>query len=169
MFLVHDPAVFWNAEIITANVAFADAVEEAAFREAMSRLHTEGQYQAAPFSTTPNIDANGKSISYTLLRRPELHYPQLDGMTIGNFVDKRAQAIVRDNPPPVYCGYRILPGNATGIGLQMIVEVDVLDRSVIEATISDFRAHGESDWMSDVPARVRYSDEIHCKPLNITT
>ncbi|MGC6031685.1 hypothetical protein VU661_24885, partial [Enterobacter kobei] len=32
VFLDHDPAVFWNAEIITANVAFTDAVEEATFR-----------------------------------------------------------------------------------------------------------------------------------------
>lgn len=168
VFLGHDPAVFWNAEIITANVAFADAVEDAAFREAMSRLHTEDQYQAEHFSTTPNIDANGKIISYTLLRRPELNDPQLDGMTIGNFVDKRAQAIVRDNPPPVYCGYRILPGYAAGTGLRMIVESDVLDRGVIEATISDFRARGECNWVSDIPARVRYSDEIHCKPINMT-
>lgn len=49
MFLGRDSAVLWNAEIITANVAFADAVEETAFNEAMSRLNTEDQYQAAPF------------------------------------------------------------------------------------------------------------------------
>lgn len=140
VFLGRDRAVFWNAEIITANVAFADVVEEAAFREAMSRLHTEDQYQAAHFSTTPNIDANGKIISYTLLSRPELNYPQLDGMTVGNFADKRVQTIVRDNPPPVYCGYRILPGYAAGAGLRMIVEADVLDRSVIEAAIIKPRA-----------------------------
>lgn len=165
----YDPAVFWNAEIITANVAFADAVEEAAFYEAMSGLDTADQYQATCINTAANVDANGKIISYTLLRRPELNYPQLDGMTFSNFVDKRAQAIARDAPAPVYCGYQILPGYTAGIGLRMIVEADALNRNVIEAAISDFRAHGESDWVSDVPARVRYSDEIHCKPLNIST
>lgn len=66
VFLGHDPAVFWNAEIITADMAFADAVEEAAFNEAISRLNIESQYQAAHFSTIPDIDDNGKIISYTL-------------------------------------------------------------------------------------------------------
>ncbi|WP_245939531.1 hypothetical protein [Yokenella regensburgei] len=168
VFLGHDPDVFWNAEILTANVAFADTVEDAAFKEAMSRLHTEDQHQAAHFSTTQNTDANGNIISYTLLRRPELSYPQLDGMTVGNFVDKRVQTIVRDNPPPIYCGYRILQGYAAGTGLRMIVEANVLDRSVIEAAISDFRARGECNWVSDIPTRVRYSDKIHCKPINMT-
>ncbi|EIY0667607.1 hypothetical protein MMC72_001740 [Salmonella enterica] len=168
VFLGRDPAVFWNAEIITANVAFADAVEEAAFNEAMSRLDTEDQYQAVHFSMVPNIDDNGKIISYTLHHKPELKYPQLDGLTFSNFVDKRAQAIARDNPPPVYCGYQILPGYVAGTGLRMIVEVDVLDRSVIEAAISEFRARGECNWVSGIPACVRYSDEIHCKPLNMT-
>ncbi|EKN5095830.1 hypothetical protein AAY84_13935 [Serratia marcescens] len=168
VFLGHDPAVFWNAEIIIANVAFADAVEEAAFDEAMSRLDTADQYQATHFNSSPNVDTNGKIISRTWLHKPELKYPQLDGMTFSNFVDKRAQAIARDNPPQVYLGYRILQGYAAGTGLRMIVEADVLNRSVIEAAISDFRARGECNWVSDVPAHVRYSDNIHCKPLNIT-
>ncbi|MGC6031697.1 hypothetical protein VU661_24955, partial [Enterobacter kobei] len=38
VFLDHDPAVFWNAEIITANVAFTDAVEEATFRDIRRQL-----------------------------------------------------------------------------------------------------------------------------------
>jgi len=39
VFLGHDSAVFWNAEIITA----ADTVEEAAFNEAMLLLETAGK------------------------------------------------------------------------------------------------------------------------------
>lgn len=93
MFLGRDPAVFWNAEIITADMAFTDAVEEAAFNETMSRLDTEDRYQAAHFSTIPNIDDNGKIISYTLHHGPRLKYPQLDGLTFSNFVDKRAQRL----------------------------------------------------------------------------
>ncbi|WP_164095578.1 hypothetical protein [Serratia marcescens] len=109
----------------------------------MSRLATAEQYQAPHLNSAPNIDSNVKIISYILLHKPELKYPQLDGLTFRDFADRRAQTIARNNPPPIHCGYHILPGYAAGVGLRMVVEADVLNRSVIEAAISDFRAHGE--------------------------
>ena len=166
VFLGRDPAVFWNAEIITANVAFRDEIEEAAFNEALLRLDAASQRQAMHLDFIPDINRDGKTISYTWGRKPQRNDSQLEGLSISDFADKRAREIARTNPPPVYCGYRILPGYAAGIGLKMVVDAEVLSRSVIESAIADFLARGEQNWFSDVPALVHYIDNIYCKPLN---
>ncbi len=153
LFLSHDPALFWNAEIVTANVAFADAVEDIAFNEALSKLDAAEKDDLMHVDFIPDVSSQGK----TWLRKPQRHYPQFDGLTFHDFVDKRALEITRDNPPAIYCGYRILPGYAFGVGLQMVVDADRLNRAVIETAITDFRARGERHWMSDVPAHVCYS------------
>lgn len=62
-------------------------------------------------------------------------------------------------------GYRILPGYRGGIGLQMIVDADVLSRDVIEAAIRDFQARGERRWFSSKPAEVTWTNNFHCKPI----
>lgn len=162
LFLSHDPAIFWNAEIITANLAFTDAVEDMAFNEAFAKLNDAEKEQLMHLDFIPDAGCNGK----TLLRKPALNYPQFDGLTINDFVDKRALEIARDNPPAIYCGYRILPGYAYGLGLKIVIEAETLSRAVIETAIADFRARGERNWLSDVPACVCYSDNL-CAPLKI--
>ncbi|CAM4394239.1 MULTISPECIES: hypothetical protein [Klebsiella/Raoultella group] len=124
LFLGRDPAVFWNAEIITASEAFNDRVESIAFDEAWSMLDDdERQY-----------DFRYKSA-----------FPQFAGLTWMEYIEKREQEIARENPPVVHCGYRILPGYVSGIGLQIIVDVDLLNRDVIESTIADFIARDEKN------------------------
>ena len=81
--------------------------------------------------------------------------------------DRMALENARDNPPAIYCGYRILPGYAFGVGLQMVVDADRLNRAVIETAIADFRARGEHNWMSDVPAHVCYSGHPVCTSLKM--
>lgn len=154
VFLGQDPAVFWNAEIITANVAFADAVEETAFNEAMFLLEEAGKQNAVLSDNNP-----GNIISHTLLHRPEQTYSVFNGLTFNEFIDKRTLEIARDTPPVVNCGYRILPGFASGIGLKMVVEANVLNQALIEAAIQDFLARGERSWVSDVPSPVRYAGQ----------
>ncbi len=163
LFLSHDPALFWNAEIVTANVAFADAVEDIAFNEALSKLDAAEKDDLMHVDFIPDVSSQGK----TWLRNPPRNYPQFDGLTFNDFVDKRALEIARDNPPAIYCGYRILPGYAFGVGLQMVVDADRLNRAVIETAIADFRARGERHWMSDVPARVCYSGHPACESLKM--
>ena len=163
VFLSHDPAIFWNAEIITANLAFADAVENIAFNEAFSKLGAAEKARLGHQDFTPDISGKGK----TWLRKPAVNYPQLNDLTFNDFVDKRALEIARDNPPAIYCGYHILPGYAFGVGLQIVVESDTLNQAVIETAIADFRARGERNWISDLPACVCYSDRMTCTPLKI--
>lgn len=154
VFLGHDPAVFWNTEIITANVAFADAVEEAAFNEAMLLLEATGKQKVVLSDNSP-----GNITGHTLLRRPGQTYTIFNGLTFNDFIDIRALEIARDAPPAVYCGYHILPGFAFGIGLKMVVEADVLSQTLIEATIQDFLAHRERNWVSDIPSPFRYAGQ----------
>lgn len=163
LFLSHDPALFWNAEIVTANVAFADAVEDIAFNEALSKLDAAEKDDLMHVDFIPDVNSQGK----TWLRKPQRHYPQFDGLTFNDFVDKRALEIARDNPPAIYCGYRILPGYAFGVGLQMVIDADRLNRAVIETAIADFRARGERHWMSGVPAQVCYSGHPVCTSLKM--
>ncbi|EBR8158556.1 hypothetical protein DOA20_25875 [Salmonella enterica subsp. enterica serovar Newport] len=154
VFLGHDPAVFWNAEIITASVAFADAVEETAFNEAMLLLEAAGKHNVVLSDNSP-----GNIIGHTLLCRPGQTCSIFNGLTFNDFIDKRALEITRDAPPAVYCGYRILPGFASGIGLKMVVEADVLNQTLIEVTIQDFLARGERNRVSDVTSPVRYAGQ----------
>lgn len=149
VFLGHDPAVFWNAEIITTNFAFSDAVEEAAFNEAMLRLEAAGEQRVEPFDYSHRT-----TIGHILTPRAEQTYSIFNGLTFNDFIAKRAQEIARDAPPAVYCGYCILPGFTFGIGLGVIVEADLLSQTLIEATIQDFLAHCERNGVSEVPSPV---------------
>lgn len=148
-------------------MAFADAVEEAALNEAMSRLDTAGNHQATHLDLNPDVSSNGKIISHTWVRQSERIYTQLDELTFLDFVDKRVLEIARDNPPAVHCGYRILPGYAAGVGLQIVVKADVLSRAVIEATITGYCARGECNWSSDVPARIRIQTRLFTHRLTL--
>ncbi len=140
VFLGRDPAVYWNAEIITAEVAFEDLVSEVAFNDvwvkAISDLKKSGDMEA---------------LRRMGMNRFVREYPRVDGLNFFDVVNKRKQELKRHSPPPVFCGYRILPGFVPGLGLQMIVESKVLSREVIEEAIADFRARGEKNWLSDVP------------------
>jgi hypothetical protein len=61
-------------------------------------------------------------------------------MTYFNYVTKRKADLLRDNPPAVTPGYRILYGYRSGIGLQIIVGESVLTREIIDNAIRSFLA-----------------------------
>lgn len=141
LFLSADKSIYWNAEIITANVAFKDAIEDMAFKEAYAH-----RLAASENGCCKELNCVGDRSFY-------------------REIDKLEEEIARERPPEIYCGYRILSGYRAGIGLQMIVDASVLSRKVIEAAIQDFRARGERRWLSSEPAHVFYSSDFHCKPL----
>lgn len=127
-----DAAVLWNAEIITTQVAFKDAVEGQAFDEAYALLSEEERP--------------------TLFMQIEPEYAALNGLTFSQYVEKREQEISRDKPPVIYAGYQYLPGYAYGLGLRIIVNAPALSQQVIEEAITDFRSRGEVEWQSPEPA-----------------
>lgn len=140
LFLGNSPDVYWNAEIITVDVARTDIVENLVFEEAHSMLSQAQQEGEARIETTPNYNAKGKVASYTIVGRTRVSYPQFGGLTYFDYVNKRMAEVKRDNPPAVNPGYRIQPGYRCGIGLQIIVDAPVLTREIIDNAIRLFLA-----------------------------
>lgn len=140
LFLGNSPDVYWNAEIITIDVARADIVENLMFEEAHAMLSQNQQEDEARMDTTPNYNAKGKVVSHTVVERTRVSYPQLGGLTYFDYIDKRLAEVMRDNPPVVTPGYRIQSGYRSGIGLQVIVEESVLTREIIDSAIRSFLA-----------------------------
>lgn len=140
LFLGNSPDVYWNAEIITMDVARADIVENLVFEEAHAMLSQNQQEDEARMDTTPNYNAKGKVVSHTVVERTRVSYPQFGGLTYFDYIDKRLAKVMRDNPRVVTPGYRIQSDYRSGIGLQIIVEEPVLTRKIIDSAIRSFLA-----------------------------
>ncbi|NIY46354.1 hypothetical protein [Cedecea colo] len=150
-FTGQDPAVFWNAEIITAQMAFNDAVHSRAFNEAYIRLSEQEREREFKPETRPDYNAKGEIVSHTLVARKAREYAAFDGLTFSQYVRKREQEIARDDPPVIYPRYQYLPAYAYGLGLRIIVAASSLSQQVIEEAIGDFRSRGEREWCSSRP------------------
>ena len=138
LFLDNSPDVYWNAEIITIDVARADIVENLVFEEAHAILSQNQQEDEARMDTTPNYNAKGKVLSHTVVERTRVSYPQFGGLTYFDYIDKRLAEVIRDNPPVITPGYRIKSGYRSGIGLQIIVDESVLTRQIIDSAVRSF-------------------------------
>lgn len=165
VFLGADPATYWNATVDTASTHFASLVENAAFDEAFALLDADEQERQSSIETEPNYDVNGKIISHTWIRNSEPEYQQFGGLTLHAYLDKRELEIARDNPPAVYCGYRIEQGYNHGIGLHMVIDAPVLTVELIESAIADFIARGEKTWLAREPASVTFESGLNACPL----
>lgn len=82
-----------------------------------------------------------------------------------DYVDKREKEIVRDNPPAVYCDYRVEHGYNCGVGLHMVIDAPVLTVELIETAIADFIAYGENAWFASEPASVTFESGLDACPL----
>ncbi|WJW96580.1 hypothetical protein QVH37_10025 [Enterobacter pseudoroggenkampii] len=153
-----DPADFWNAEIITAQVAFRDAYHARGFDEAYEMLSEQERENEFKINTYPNYNSQGDIISQTLVRREACKYDAFGGLTFLEFLEKRELEIVINDPPAIHCGYKFLPDYAYGLGLRMIVDVPSLSQKVIEDVIADFRTRGEREWHS--PEAVFFSGDL---------
>lgn len=143
-----DPADFWNAEIITAQVAFRDAYHSRAFDEAREMLSKQECDDEFKIKKVPNYNAQGKIISHILVHREACKYDFIGGLTFDEFVKKRELEIVVNGPPVIHCGYKFLPDYAYGLGVRMIVDAPALSQKIIEGAIADFRERGECEWNS---------------------
>ena len=153
-FTGHDPAVLWNAEIITAQLAREDLISDRVFDEAWQQLSDAERLVEARFETRPYYNSQGKHVGSTLLHQEKPRYARFNGLTFNEYTEQREAEILSTQPPAVYCGYKILPGFAYGIGLRMVVDAEALTVDVINAAIEEFKARGERAWQSPEPARV---------------
>lgn len=137
-FLGNTPDVYWNATISTVADELHEAIDTMACDEAYSLLSEAEREEEYRIETTPNYNAAGKVVSHTWVDRQKQTYEQFGGLTQFEYVNKRVEEIARDNPPVINPGYRIHPGYASGIGLEIIVDVPELSRDVIESAIRSF-------------------------------
>lgn len=154
IFLSADRATFWNATIITASDAFTDEVENLALERASA-------IKTVSADIVRDEETGRSTLDLSPLREP---LDAFGGLSWSAYVEKQEEEIARNSPPEIYCGYRILPGFRYGIGLEMIVDADVLSIDVINAAIRDFWERGEKNWTASVPAAVVWSKERTNQP-----
>lgn len=144
-----DRFTIWNAEIVTARKAFWDAAHELAHQRTAAMLTPEEhsaesvmEFEPAEFSNT------GKVLSYRLIERKKTQYEKFGGLTFFEQWEKLESEIVREAPPTIHELFRLDRRYAYGIGLYIVLDVDVIDRTAIEQAITQFREMGETDWQA---------------------
>ncbi|WP_421589637.1 hypothetical protein [Rahnella aceris] len=76
-----DPADFWNAEIIIAQMAFRDVYHFRAFDEACEMLSEQERENEFKINTWPNYNSQGKIVSHTLVCREACKYDVFGDLT----------------------------------------------------------------------------------------
>ncbi|MFA1644782.1 MAG: hypothetical protein ACDS79_04735 [Enterobacteriaceae bacterium] len=155
IFLSADKATFWNATILTASDVFTSEVENLALERASA-------IKTVSADILRDEETGRRTLDLSPLREP---MDAFGGLSWSAYVEQQEEEIARNSPPAVYCGYRILPGFRYGIGLEMIVDADVLSIDVINTAIRDFWARGEKKWTASAPASVVWSKEHTNQPL----
>lgn len=147
-----DRFTIWNAEIVTARRAFWDAAHDEAFSRACAELgdadldkESRLEFEPADFSRT------GKVLTYRMVQREPVRYAQFDGRTFSEQVDLLETKIIRDDPPAIHESFMLDRSYAYGIGLRIVLDVEVINQAAIEAAIDRFLAVSETNWVSPDP------------------
>jgi hypothetical protein len=133
-FLGHDSYTFWNAKIQTAKSVFADEVDKLAFQQIRPML-TDEEYEAS------------FPIIYGLDQEPMKH-KQFGGLTYKEKFEQLKLENIENKPPKIYETFQHDYKYSSGIGLHVIVDVDVINRNIIKEIIEKFRSLGEINWKS---------------------
>lgn len=142
----------WNAEIVTARRAFWDAVHHEACSRAYAKLGDAEMSREARLEVEPaGYSRTGKVVSYRLVRREPVRYAQFDGRTLSEQIELLETQITRDEPPVIHESFKIDKGYIYGVGLKIVLDVDVINQASIEVSIDRFFAVGEVEWASPDP------------------
>ena len=148
-FLGGDGLTLWNAVIITAVQEFWDTTEDMAHSQAWEMLTPEEQSAEAEMKFEP-IWENGVRM-YRLLEKPKRIYDNFEGLTYREYWDKLTGEIIRNEPPEVFESFKMDRSYRYGIGLNMVIPMDEINRASIEEAIHCFRGIGETDWRAAEP------------------
>jgi hypothetical protein len=147
-----DRFTLWNADIGTARRTFWEAAHEMAFERTADaltlqelELETRMEFEPAEKSRT------GKVLTWTLGEREPVRYAQFGGLTFSEQTAKLEAEIIRDAPPIIHESFTLDRSYAYGIGLHIVLDVDVINKAAIECAIDRFLAEGETDWTSNAP------------------
>jgi hypothetical protein len=148
-FLGLDKFTIWNATIITSLVALQDAVNHLAYTRTAEMMTDEELDAEFKMEFVPaDRSKTGKVLNYWIVEREKKRYDQFGGLTF--FEQKKLETkIIAESPPTIYECFQIDLSYRYGIGLSIVMDVDVINRSVIEQAIIKFRELGEKNWQAE--------------------
>jgi hypothetical protein len=148
-FLGSDGLTIWNTAIVTARREFWDICDEMAHKRTWEMLTPEEQSAEAEMKFEP-LWYKGKRM-YRLLPTPEITYEKFSGLTYRGYWEKLTEAIIEKEPPEVFESFTTDRTYRYGIGLNMVIHVDEINRATIEEAIHRFRTIGETNWRAAKP------------------
>lgn len=153
LFLGQDRFTIWNAVIITAQQAAWDAAHGLACERMIAMMTPEEQsaWDNLDLFEPAEVSSAGKVLSYTLTKRKAMRFKSFGDLSFYEQWEKLESEIIRDEPPTIYESFRLDRSYAYGIGLYIVLDVDVIDRAAIEQAITKFREIGETDWQATHP------------------
>ncbi|PHM25104.1 hypothetical protein [Xenorhabdus budapestensis] len=148
-FISSDKSILWNACIITAKQAFRDEVSHLAHMRLDAIMTREEKEAELKLDFIPfDYSKAGKILTYKLITKEKKRYKKLDGLTYYEELKKLESEIECNEPPFIYESFRVNRSYVYGIGLEIIIDTDSINQSVVEDAISRFYVIGETDWVS---------------------
>ncbi len=148
-FLGSDGLTIWNATIVTVIAEFWDVVEEMVFTRVWEMLTPEEQSTEAEIRLKP-VWYKGKRM-FEWVDKQKLTYEKFCGLTKNEYQEKLAEEIIQHEPPEIFESFVTDRSYHYGIGLNIVINVDEINRSSIEEAIRRFREVGETDWKATEP------------------
>lgn len=148
-FLGADRFTFWNATIVTLQLAQQDELRDRSFRLAYDQLSAdEIKREFAIETISVPRTRPGQMRSRQWIQQPKQCYPQFEGRTFHEECERLEAKFLATDPPDIRESFAADRGYAYGVGLHAVVDEPTLDRAAVERCIQRFRDLGERDWSS---------------------
>ena len=147
-----DRFTIWNASFVTARKAFWDKAHDLAHTRVGAMLTPEEREENSNWEFVPaQRSSTGKILTYKLAEREEMRFEQFGGLTFREQWRNLEAKIECNEPPVIHESFKLDRSYVHGIGLKIVLDVDVINQASIEAAIDRFIAVGETDWVSPEP------------------
>ena len=148
-FLGADRFTFWNATIVTLQLARQDELQNRSFQLAYDQLSAEELKREFAIETV-NVPPTrpGQVRSRLWIQQPKQCYPQFERRTFHAECERLKAPLLATDPPDIRESFAIDRDYAYGVGLDAVVDESTLDRAAVERCIQRFRDLGERNWSS---------------------
>ena len=148
-FLGADRFTFWNATIVTLQLARQDELQNRSFQLAYDQLSAEEIEREFAIETVKVPRTRpGQVRSRLWIQQPKQCYPQFERRTFHAECERLEAHLLATDPPDIRESFAIDRDYASGVGLDAVVDESTLDRAAVERCIQRFRDLGERDWSS---------------------
>ena len=131
-------------------MAFWDAVTDLALDRTVDKLTPEEREEENKFERVLSCYKDGQRY-YTLKKNPARTYEKLNGLSFREYWEKLENEIARNEPPVIYESFGLDTAYRYGIGLYIVIDVESINRMVIEKAIDGFYEIGEKEWQAEEP------------------